>query len=923
MDTAPNVEDSVDSGHSGTCLPEAFFRHILAHNPFTLNRASADGSEGPDVVQIHSDVFSRLTELAGEAVRLRRGLGVLLASEAGSGKSHIFGRLARWSAVGERACYVVVRGLQTDPELLPAAILRSAGSALAGRAGAKPVRTPLYRLAHHAARIALNDKQERYSWDRVGRAFAKLADRFAPAARRVSEGRAAFDLIFRFFRSAARSMDGKEQGETAELVLRWLTGGMLDAREARRLHLPPARHRDDPVTLTDPEWSRQGLTALSVLAAATGRPLILVIDQAEELDSARFQALARFLNGLLDQAPGLLAVTAAETGAVLSWRDRGVVPQSAWDRLGQFTLEAARLKPAEGVGLVRKRLDHALAPFREVEFLYRLRADAPLFPLHLELNDCGVWARDALEAARVAWSTEQEVLRREGGASWLSGWAERVARSAEKNNKSEQEAESSLTREQVQAAIAVRTKPSGSSPELAIPPAPPTVAEQAPDESSTDAPNESLESPTEEPKSETDIVSSLTSDQLQAAIAQRMLPEAEEEPSDTLTEIPVGGEPSLTNDQLRAAAAWRSQRNSSDTEDTELSLSAEQVRAAMAHVIARDDPEPEEPAAPPTVAEAPPPTATHATSMADFCLPDELDAEPKPSGTNEEVLADPPTVPDPNAARPRRASATPPVSTAASPAAADPRSLAFAPSDRQQVLTPRAWPPSAPAPTPRDEAVDLAVAASIGDYLTARASRRELPADAEQVAELILNLLQQCHTADAGYGVLQAERVPSWKATPTACDLVVRQQAREDVSLRTGVLVLTGNRATAIAGYLRRLTTESQPFDRLFLITEERVGLPLGPRGLEYLQELQQRTSVQLHTLELTIEDHSELSALRATVRLSRSGSLVADGGRVSEIEVITSHHRQQRYLASRFLSAILFDAPPTELLRRSTSMSQ
>ncbi len=314
----------------------------------------------------------------------------------------------------------------------------------------------------------------------------------------------------------------------------------------------------------------------------------------------------------------------------------------------------------------------------------------------------------------------------------------------------------------------------------------------------------------------------------------------------------------------------------------------------------RHEPEPAPPAA---AAEPVPPAAPES-------IPEEASLAPP------DPFSDAPTVPDPNATRPRRAPEQETAAPATSEATPEPEPTAYAPSVRKAVLTPRAWPPIAPAPSPREELIDQATAAAIGDYLTARGPRRELPADAEQVAEVILNLLQQCHSADQGYGILQAERVPSWKATPTACDLLIRQQADGEATLRTGVLVLTGNRATAIAGYLRRLTTEAQPFDRLFLISEERIGLPLGPRGLEYLQELQQRTSVQLHTLELSAADHAELSALRAVARQARGGTLSVDGDRLSEPAVIASHHRQQRYLASRFLSSILFDAPPTELLR-------
>jgi len=301
-----------------------------------------------------------------------------------------------------------------------------------------------------------------------------------------------------------------------------------------------------------------------------------------------------------------------------------------------------------------------------------------------------------------------------------------------------------------------------------------------------------------------------------------------------------------------------------------------------------------------------PSSASRNASFADFDL-----SEPSAE------LAEQPTVPDPNIIRPSRKAEVP------SAAPASESTVAFAPSGRRTILTPRAWPPSPPVPTPQEEAIDQAVGGVIAEYLAARAPRRELPADAEQIAELVLNLLQQCIVADAGYGVIQTERVPTWKATPAACDLVVRQQADGEATLRTGILVLTGSRATAIAGYLRRLTTESQPFDRLFLITEERVGLPLGPRGLEYLQELQQRSSVQLHTLELTVAEHTELSALRSVVRHARGGTLTVDGERVTEAEAIASLHRQQRYLASHFLSAILFDAPPTELIRQAPVMTQ
>ena len=45
---------------------------------------------------------------------------------------------------------------------------------------------------------------------------------------------------------------------------------------------------------------------------------------------------------------------------------------------------------------------------------------------------------------------------------------------------------------------------------------------------------------------------------------------------------------------------------------------------------------------------------------------------------------------------------------------------------------------------------------------------------------------------------------------------------------RTGVLFLTAVSATSATGFLRRLTEESRPLQRLFLVTDARVKLPLG-----------------------------------------------------------------------------------------------
>src|SRR5690349_18700174 len=75
-----------------------FFRRVQAVNPFLDNRVNGPSARDVDVPGIHQAAFGRLTELAGEALEARRGIGAVLWGEAGAGKSHLLSRLARWAA---------------------------------------------------------------------------------------------------------------------------------------------------------------------------------------------------------------------------------------------------------------------------------------------------------------------------------------------------------------------------------------------------------------------------------------------------------------------------------------------------------------------------------------------------------------------------------------------------------------------------------------------------------------------------------------------------------------------------------------------------------------------------------------------------------------------------------------------------------
>jgi hypothetical protein len=411
---------------------DAFFERLRSANPFTDNRVNGPSPDDVDVGDVHRGAFETLTRLAREAHDGRRGLGAVLWGEAGIGKSHLLGRLARWAK--GTACFVYLHNLQARPEQLPRSLLRAAVSILTEGRADRLDRTPLFRLVASFAHEAFGyDPAARPSWPQLERAYARLVG--AEAARGPAQAalvdRTAYAVLLRFFRSAYEARGGRDDGAAA-LAVRWLSGDYLDPAEARSLGLPPGPSRHEPVGLADAQQVKQVLVALTRLALAARRPFLLCLDQVDNLDDAQAAALARFLEALIDAAPNLLVVTAGIQASLLHWRTEKVIQDSAWDRLAQFEARLQRVTPAEAERIVAARLARFLEPFRDCDGVReRLREDA-LFPLG------GAWReeflggkielrpRDAINGAREGFRREQETLTRLGGPEWLAGWGTRT-----------------------------------------------------------------------------------------------------------------------------------------------------------------------------------------------------------------------------------------------------------------------------------------------------------------------------------------------------------------------------------------------------------------------------------------------------------------------------------------------------------------
>ena len=189
----------------------------------------------------------------------------------------------------------------------------------------------------------------------------------------------------------------------------------------------------------------------------------------------------------------------------------------------------------------------------------------------------------------------------------------------------------------------------------------------------------------------------------------------------------------------------------------------------------------------------------------------------------------------------------------------------------------------------------------------------KLPPDADRLVSLVHALLMQCRDQAPLAGLRRIP--PPRKGARPSYDLeIVHRGSEEGAEARTGVLFLTAAGANSAAGFLRRLTEESRPLQRLFLVTDERVKLPLGEAGAKYLRQLQEKPDQRFEQRELTVAELADLDALQAAVLAARSGDLEAEPrpGRtrpVGEQEVIDSHHRRGRYLTCPLLRDLLTPA--------------
>src|SRR5262249_5387468 len=128
-------------------------------------------------------------------------------------------------------------------------------------------------------------------------------------AARLLIDRPTFDVLLRFYLSVDEARLLKTDEREAQLAVRWLTGDSLDSQEASQLGLRNGAGEDESISLSGMEQVRLVFVALCQLAKVLDQPLILCLDQVDNLDGPQLSALSQFLLGLLNTCANLVVIT--------------------------------------------------------------------------------------------------------------------------------------------------------------------------------------------------------------------------------------------------------------------------------------------------------------------------------------------------------------------------------------------------------------------------------------------------------------------------------------------------------------------------------------------------------------------------------------------------------------------------------------
>ncbi|MGE3775772.1 MAG: hypothetical protein AB7F89_01200 [Pirellulaceae bacterium] len=406
---------------------DRFASSLLSSNPFERNRISDPSQLVWDVADIHAAEFARLIQLAEQVLHSDVARGVLLLGNAGTGKSHLLARLGQWAARRD-ACYVYLHNIQARPAGMSRYLLKCCISKLAEDRASRLHQTLLFRVIQAAVeQAAVAAQVDRVNSSTYPAVCARLAHQFGGDA-------GLFPLVFRLFFHGAKAVQSHSVEKRAEhalraaLALRWLRGDVLDADEASLLG-QSLRPSDETAELPE-EQVEQVLAGVARLGRVSGRPFLLCVDQADNMQHDQLAALAKSLHSLIDSAQNLLVVVSGVQEDMYQLIRTNVIHAAAADRLDHLRpVVLHRIKRPAARVLVRERLHGWLAGLEPLPPPCEAhRREDDLFPLGsvwfdgIEGNSLELRPRDVLTWAHERWCQIQQQVREQGAGRWLEQW---------------------------------------------------------------------------------------------------------------------------------------------------------------------------------------------------------------------------------------------------------------------------------------------------------------------------------------------------------------------------------------------------------------------------------------------------------------------------------------------------------------------
>ena len=127
-----------------------------------------------------------------------------------------------------------------------------------------------------------------------------------------------------------------------------------------------------------------------------------------------------------------------------------------------------------------------------------------------------------------------------------------------------------------------------------------------------------------------------------------------------------------------------------------------------------------------------------------------------------------------------------------------------------------------------------------------------------------------------------------------------------------GMTATTATHATSAAGALRRLAEDAAPPARVLLVTDERVGLPMGnqpnAQGRVYLNQLEDRTPNRFRHVTITADQYAELDAFVHVIAHTDDLDVPGRTRTEKEMAVVESLLRRARFRAHPLLAQLLSD---------------